>query len=73
MYRKEHGIAHFHALYGEYEAAISVLDLQVLRGRLPTRAMNLVREWARAHQSELLDNWQRARGAEPLQRIEPLR
>jgi hypothetical protein len=41
-------------------------------GPLPTRALRLVREWAQLHSDELLANWQRAVGDEPLATIAPL-
>jgi hypothetical protein len=44
----------------------------VLEGDLPRRALRLVREWAELHQGELLENWQRARARQPLERIDPL-
>ena len=67
------GRPHFHARYGDDEASIDIEDLAVIAGRLPTRARRLVVEWARAHQTELRENWDRARRHQPLQRIDPLR
>jgi hypothetical protein len=48
------------------------VDGKVLAGSLPPRALRLVEEWARLHEEELLANWERARGHESLERIEPL-
>lgn len=66
------GRPHFHAIYGEFEASI---DIET-RGSLPAgfhgeHDASWV-EWAAAHQSELRDNWARARGHQPLVAIEPL-
>jgi hypothetical protein len=36
---------HFHAYYGEHEAAIAIRDGSVLWGSLPRRAMGHVQEW----------------------------
>jgi Domain of unknown function (DUF4160) len=66
------GRPHFHASYGDDEASIGIHDLEVIAGRLPSRARQLVLEWARAHQRELNENWRRARRHEPLQSIDPL-
>jgi hypothetical protein len=66
------GRPHFHARYGGDEASVELGSLQVLAGGLPTRALRLVREWAAEHESELRENWERARRHEPLERIEPL-
>ncbi len=67
----DHSVAHFHAHHGSQRASISV-DGNVLAGYLETRALALVREWARLRRDELLNNWERARRSESLARIEPL-
>jgi uncharacterized protein DUF4160 len=72
MYYLDHAPAHFHAIYGEYEATIVIPDLDLLAGFLPTRALRLVREWAQLHRDELDRNWQKARERMPLDSIEPL-
>lgn len=75
MYHDEiqhRGRAHFHARSGEMEASIDIESLSILAGELPPRARRLVTEWAAVHQSELRDNWQRARNHQPLMPVEPL-
>lgn len=72
MYYRDHEPAHFHALYGEYEAQLVIATLEILSGELPPRALRLVREWAELHRDELAANWERARAHEPLATIEPL-
>jgi hypothetical protein len=72
MYYREHGVPHFHAIYGEHDAVISVRGLRVLEGRLPRRALALVRAWGKLHQDALEHDWGLARSGRPLQRIEPL-
>ena len=72
MYYKDHNPPHFHAYYGEHDAAILVQDGAVLSGSLPRRAMAHVQEWRQAHVAELEADWQRARANQPLERIEPL-
>ena len=47
MYFQDHAPPHFHARYGECEAALSVQSARVLKGHLPRRAAALVREWLR--------------------------
>jgi hypothetical protein len=32
MYWRDHGPPHFHAIYAEYKAAISILDLTIISG-----------------------------------------
>lgn len=72
VYWRDHGPAHFHAIYGGEEASISIEDLSLLNGRLSPRAMGLVMEWATIHQMELREVWSRAQNLEPLGRIDPL-
>ncbi|HEV7398657.1 MAG TPA: DUF4160 domain-containing protein [Solirubrobacterales bacterium] len=67
------GRPHFHARYGEEEASIDIQSGALIAGALPPRAWRLVSEWAREHQFELLQNWERARSHQPLASIEPLR
>jgi len=72
MFYSDHEPAHFHAIYGDYEALIEIESLSVFRGALPRRGLALVLEWAALHRAELRDDWQRARKGEPLKQIEPL-
>jgi hypothetical protein len=72
MFYSDHEPAHFHAIYGEYEALIEIDTLAVFRGSLPRRAVALVLEWAALHRNELRDDWRRARAGEMLKEIEPL-
>ena len=72
MYYRDHAPAHFHALYAEHEAEISLDTLGVLKGSLPRRALALVVEWAASHHDELEVAWEHARRHEPLGKIAPL-
>ncbi len=42
MYVRDHGVAHFHARYGDDEAVIEVATGSVLRGSLPPGRARLV-------------------------------
>ncbi len=72
MYYDEHNPPHFHARYGGDKAAIEITSLRVLEGRLPSRALGLVVEWASQHQEELMTNWEAARNDRPPKKIPPL-
>lgn len=72
MYYREHGVPHFHARYGECEVSISIETLEPIAGRLPSRALRLVRQWADLHREELHLNWERAQREEAVERIDPL-
>ena len=43
--QSEHGVPHFHAIYGEYNAVFNIHTLEMLEGDLPLRAQRMVREW----------------------------
>ena len=68
----EHNPPHFHARYGSDNAAIEIASLRVLEGRLPSRALGLVVEWASLHQEELMMNWEALRIDRPPKKIRPL-
>ena len=71
MFYSEHGVAHFHAVYGEHEISVDV-ESRAVQGSFPTRALRHVLEWAELHEAELLTNWDLAREGKPLNRIAPL-
>lgn len=72
MYYREHGVPHFHALYGGDEASVEIETLNVLHGYLPPRALRLVKRWAMMHREKLLKNWNLAEQGEVLESIDPL-
>jgi len=55
--QSEHGVPHFHALYGEFNAVFAIDGQEILEGDLPLRAQRLVKEWAALYRQELLDMW----------------
>ncbi|MGB3780258.1 MAG: DUF4160 domain-containing protein [Tunicatimonas sp.] len=72
MFYKDHNPPHFHVIYQENEALIDIKTLEIMEGRLTKRAKILAIEWAIEHRDELLNNWQKAREHETLDKIEPL-
>ncbi len=58
MYFREHGVAHFHAIYGEYNGVFDIETLEMIEGDLPGRAQKLVREWASQYQADLRTMWE---------------
>jgi hypothetical protein len=73
MYWQDHEPAHFHVRYGGDQAVIAIESLQVIRGRLPSRAVELAREWAKLHQDELLEDWKLCQAKQTPKQIEPLK
>ena len=73
MFWNDHAPPHFHALYGDDEAIVSIETLKVSRGALPRRALILVLEWAGEHRTELMENWELCRQHQMPRQILPLR
>lgn len=67
------GRPHFHAEYAGMEASFAITNLSCLAGLLPPRVEQMVKRWAHEHEAELIANWDRARGHQPLEPIDPLR
>lgn len=58
MYFREHGVPHFHALYGEFNGVYEIESLEILEGDLPNRAHTMVQEWAGVYRDDLLNMWE---------------
>ena len=71
MYYRDHGPAHFHAIYGDFEVTVEIESGHV-NGNFPKRALTHVMEWKDLHRVELLDAWLLAQASRPLPRIDPL-
>lgn len=55
--QSEHGIPHFHAIYGEYNGVFSIETIEMIEGDLPVRAHRLVKEWGEKYRADLLRMW----------------
>jgi hypothetical protein len=66
MFYREHGVPHFHAVYGGHEISVEV-ETGRIHGQFPPHALKLVIEWRDLHQAELLENWALAKAGQPLQ------
>ena len=69
---RDHPPPHFHVRYNEHRATFTISDLRLLNGGLPPKVVALVLEWAFAHRSELMTDWDLAVAKKPLNKIEPL-
>jgi hypothetical protein len=72
FYFKDHNPPHFHAVYAEFKAEISINYLTVEEGYLPPRVLGLVIEWAQSHKEELLENWEITKTGGEFKQIPPL-
>lgn len=61
MYFKKHGIAHFHALYGEYNGVFELEKLETIEGDLPPRAVKMIKEWGALYQKDMFEMWKTQR------------
>ncbi len=72
MFYDDHLPPHFHARHGRERLIMAIQTTQILRGRLPPRALRFVIEWATMNADALMDNWSRAERHQPLVPIPPL-
>ena len=56
--QSEHGVPHFHAMYGEYNGVFSIDPLEMMVGDLPKRSQRMIEKWASQYQDELLHMWE---------------
>jgi hypothetical protein len=69
MYWRDHGPPHIHAFYQGFEGLIAIDTAELIGGRLPPRALRLVKDWVLLRRPELLENWQRGRRRVPFQHV----
>ena len=69
----DHQPPHFHAKYGDEEVTITINDIEVLAGNIPSKQLKMVMGWAALHQEELLKNWALEERKQELFNIAPLR
>jgi len=72
MYYSDHNPPHFHAEFAEYKCLVDVISGCVIQGSLPSRQLKLVLAWNELHKDELMQNWELAKQASPLNIIDPL-
>lgn len=72
MYYSDHNPPHFHAEYSDYKALVDIQHGYVIKGALPSRQLKYVLAWCEMHQDELMQNWELAKDAQPLNKIAPL-
>ena len=68
----DHMPPHFHASYAGQEIIVSINDLEVLDGEIPSKQLKMVLGWAAFHQTELIENWELAVKKQDLFTIDPL-
>lgn len=73
MFYDDHDPPHFHAKYAEFKGIIDIQQLNMIKGNLPRRAVELILDWAELHQAELLTDWHLCKQKQIPHDIEPLK
>ena len=73
MYFKDHLPPHFHAIYQEHEAQVSIETGNIIAGDLPRKQTRLVQAWVELHRDELVLNYQESiKDMGKIKKIKPL-
>ena len=64
--------AHFHAVYAGNDILVSIDELEVIEGEMPSKQQKMVLGWSAFHQTELMENWELAVKHMDLFSIDPL-
>ena len=70
---REHQPPHFHAVYGSEEVVVSIKEIEVIEGSIPSKQLKMLLGWAAFHQDELMENWLLAEKKQELFEIAPLK
>ena len=70
---REHQPPHFHAVYGGEEVVVSIKEIEVIEGSIPSKQLKMLLGWAAFHQDELMENWLLAEKKQELFEIDPLK
>lgn len=65
---KEHNPPHIHVVYGDYEASIDIMTLQIIEGSLKNNAYRLAVEFIKKYQKELMEMWNTGK----IRKLEPI-
>jgi len=69
MFFNDHAPPHFHAFTEVREAKVNIATGELFSGRLGPATRKLLKDWTLENQAALMQNWERARRREPLERI----
>ena len=58
---KEHAPPHFHVTYGREEGLFSIVDCNLIKGRLSPRTRNVVYGWWKSNKALLIEKWDDSR------------
>lgn len=73
MFFGDHLQPHFHAEYGNFRALFEIANGELLKGEMPNKAKQLIKEWAIANRKELVENYEQSQTSNGiLKKIKPL-
>lgn len=55
--QNEHNPPHIHAFYGKYASIININTLEEMEGKIPIKALKIVKEWIKVNRKEILEIW----------------
>ncbi|MFZ9180616.1 MAG: type II toxin-antitoxin system toxin DhiT [Rickettsiales bacterium] len=70
---KKHNLPHIHVKYQNDEAVFSIIDGNLIEGKLPKNKIKLVEAWIEIHREDLIADWQLAIEGQQIFKIEPLK
>lgn len=62
LYADDHHPPHFHVVTREFAVQVRIDTLEVLRGKISKRDLEIALAWARDHKKEINDEWDRLNG-----------
>jgi hypothetical protein len=70
---KKHHLPHIHVKYQNDEAVFSIIDGNLIEGKLSKNKIKLVEAWIEIHREDLIADWQLAIEGQQIFKIEPLK
>lgn len=55
--KNEHNPPHIHVFYGDYVSIININTLEQIEGKLPIKALKIVKEWIEINRKDILEIW----------------
>jgi hypothetical protein len=73
LYQYDNIRHHIHVKYQGEWAVFSILDGEIIEGKLKSEKIKLVQAWILIHKEDLLADWELAKEGQPIFKIEPLK
>lgn len=59
VYANDHLPPHFHIVTPDADALVGILDLDVIKGKLPAKALKIAMDWAAENRAVIVAEWNR--------------